>query len=98
MTAAHSDPEYIRNARTIRNLTKQQHAAGNPVMCIGCGRAITPDQRFDVGHIIDHHLGGSHDLSNLGPQHRRENRSAGGRVGATITNGGSRKSRRLPTW
>lgn len=98
MTSAHSDPLYLKNARIVRRITQQQLDAGNPVACVGCGRPITPDQRFDVGHIIDHHLGGTHELHNLGPQHRRENRAAGGRVGATITNGGSRKSRRLPQW
>ncbi|MGO8609797.1 hypothetical protein ACC848_43355, partial [Rhizobium johnstonii] len=65
------------------------------------GREIQPGQRFDVGHRIDGSRGGTHDLDNLGPEHRRENRSAGGRLGAHKTNttrGVSRTTKGLPTW
>ena len=98
MTAHHKDPEFVRNARIIRTATNQKLKAGVPVQCIGCGRQITPDQRFDVGHRVDASRGGTHQLSNLGPQHRRENRSAGGRIGALRTNTQSRRARGLPSW
>lgn len=101
MSVLHSDPQYQRNARIIRAATNAAHARGEAVPCIGCGRDIQPGQRFDVGHRIDAARGGGHDLDNLGPQHRRENRRAGGRLGATRTNntrGTSRQSRGLPTW
>lgn len=98
MTAAHKDPTYVRNARIIRAATTQRLSNGIAVQCIGCGRPITPDQRFDVGHRIDSARGGTHDLDNLGPQHRRENRSAGGRIGALRKHTHSRRARGLPTW
>lgn len=101
MTSAHQDPEYQRNARTIRRHVNADLKAGRPVWCIGCGRDIQPGQRYDVGHIIDASRGGSNHLSNLGPQHRRENRRAGGRLGAQKTNnarGTSRTSKGLPSW
>lgn len=101
MTSAHQDPEYQKNARIVRAATNADLKAGRPVWCIGCGREIQPGQRFDIGHRIDASRGGTHALENLGPQHRRENRSAGGRLGAQKTNtkrGVSRKQKGLPTW
>ncbi|MCC2032189.1 DNA/RNA non-specific endonuclease [Microbacterium allomyrinae] len=98
MTSHHKHPTYVRNARIIRTATNQRLKSGIAVQCIGCGGPITPEQRFDVGHRIDASRGGSHDLDNLGPQHRRENRSAGGRIGALHTNAQSRRARGLPTW
>lgn len=101
MSQAHRDPLYMRNARIIRAATNAAHRRGDSVLCIGCGRDIQPGQRFDVGHRIDASRGGSHDLENLGPQHRGENRSAGGKLGALKTNnqrGTSRKAKGLPSW
>lgn len=101
MTSAHRDPLYARNARIVRTQTNAALARGESVACIGCGRGIQPGQRFDVGHRIDASRGGSNELDNLGPQHRRENRSAGGRLGAAArhkTRGTSRKKEGLPTW
>lgn len=86
MTAHHHDAEYARNARAVRARVRADHRAGRPVWCIGCGREVQPTQRFDVGHIIDAARGGSNQLSNLGPQHRGENRRAGGKLGAQMTN------------
>ncbi|WP_341999380.1 hypothetical protein MRBLWH7_000793 [Microbacterium sp. LWH7-1.2] len=98
MTAHHRDPLYMRNARIIRKQVNAEHNAGRSVTCHKCGREIQPGQRYDVGHRIDASRGGTHDLTNLGPEHRRENRAAGGRLGALITNTTSRTSRGLPTW
>lgn len=98
MTNLHRHPTYVTNARLIRKQVDALHRQGHSVPCIGCGRPIQPGQRYDVGHRIDASRGGSHDLTNLGPQHRRENRSAGGRIGATKTNTQSRQARGLPTW
>ena len=101
MSGAHRDPLYARNARIVRASVNAAHKRGESVACIGCGREVQPGQRFDVGHIIDASRGGSNALDNLGAQHRRENRSAGGRLGAHAVNtqrGTSRKARGLPTW
>lgn len=86
MTALHSDPLYQRNARIIRSQVRAAHKREEPVPCVGCGRPIYPGMTYDVGHRIDASRGGSHALSNLGPQHRSENRRAGGRLGAQKTN------------
>lgn len=101
MTAHHRSPTYQANARIIRKATNAAHQRGEPVPCIGCGWDIQPGQAFDIGHRIDASRGGPDTLDNLGPQHRRENRSAGGRLGAKRTNdtrGTSRRARGLPTW
>lgn len=98
MTGVHKSKEWMRVSRQVRKIVDAQLAAGNEVRCIGCGWPIMPDQRYDVGHRIDDMDGGSLELSNLGPQHRGENRRAGGRRGAAITNRSSRRARRLPSW
>ncbi len=96
MTARHQSPEYRKNARIIRAQTKRLDVA----MCIRCHGPIfiSEGEPFDVGHIIDGIRGGSNALSNLGPQHRKENRRDGGRLGAETTNRGKRRERRLGTW
>lgn len=86
MSAGHASPEYQRNARVVRAKVRADHKAGRAVWCIGCGREVQPQQRFDVGHRIDAARGGSNALTNLGPQHRGENRRAGGKLGAHMTN------------
>lgn len=98
MSAHHGDPLYLRNAKIVRAQTRAVHTRGEAVPCIGCGREIAPGHPFDVGHIVDAALGGTHDLDNLGPQHRGENRRSGGRLGARITNTRTRAQRGLPTW
>lgn len=98
MTAHHKHPEYVKNARLVRQQTNARLARGDLVRCIRCYRRIEQGQAYDVGHRIDASRGGSHALTNLGPEHRRENRSAGGRLGAAATNTGSRRARRLGKW
>lgn len=98
MTEAHRTPEYFRNSRTVRRITNARLKRGDQVQCIGCGQPIQPEQQYDIGHIRDSYRGGNNTLENLGPQHRKENRSAGGRAGALATNQASRKAKRLPTW
>lgn len=97
MTAAHKTAEYLRNSRIVRKQTNDRLKRGLQVVCGRCGGAIQPGQAYDVGHVVDASRGGSNALSNLHPEHRGENRSAGGRMGAAKTNGASRRARRLPT-
>ena len=97
MTAHHRDPLYMKNSRLVRRTTEARLKRGDQVNCGKCGRPIQPGQRYDVGHRIDASRGGTHQLSNLHPEHRRENRQAGGRIGAAATNQASRRARRLPT-
>lgn len=83
MTRKHADPLYKRNARIRRAQVASLRRQGEDVWCGRCGRAIHPEQRFDVGHI-DEHAG--HALDNLRIEHVRCNRRHGGQLGATITN------------
>lgn len=98
MSEVHRDPVYVRNSRTVRRILTKEIAEGGYVRCVNCGRPVHEGQRWDVGHIVAPRRGGTHDLENLGAAHRRCNRSDGGREGAAITNRGSRRARRLPSW
>lgn len=89
MTTKHHHPLYQRNARLRRAQVRDTWRTGGEVICRRCGHPIHPEQRFDVGHIDDD---APPILANLGIEHSRCNRSAGGRKGATITN----KLRSLP--
>lgn len=90
MSAKHSDPEYMRNAKIIRGRVRAAHRRDEPVQCWRCRRAIVPGQPWDVGHR-DGATG--HSLAELAPEHRHAtaycegNRANGGRKGAAITNG-----------
>ena len=62
-----------------------------PVPCAKCGRPVLhdPSKRaggWNVGHQIDRWMGGPDELSNTWPEHAHCNMSAGGRVGAAMTN------------
>lgn len=87
MSAKHSDPEYRKNARIIRQQVDRRRKVGDDVHCWRCGRPITEQQTYDVGHI-DPSAG--HALENLAPEHRYKsgkcqgNRAAGGRMGRAI--------------
>ena len=83
MSAKHSDPLYLANARIVRAQVKRAWRFGEDVDCWRCGRIIQPAAKFDVGHL-DADAG--HALDNLMPEHVRCNRSNGGRMGAAITN------------
>ena len=45
-----------------------------------------PDMNWHVGHVVDRWMGGPDDISNTWPEHARCNMSAGGKIGAQITN------------
>lgn len=61
-------------------------AAGS-LPCWRCGKALTVHSRWTVGHLRDRVSGGSvTDRSNQWPECARCNYSAGGKVGAAITN------------
>lgn len=81
MTAKHQNPEYRKNAAIVRARTKRAHQRGTEVDCWRCGWPIDPEQAFDVGHL---NPDAGHTLDNLAPEHRHENRRAGGKTGAAI--------------
>lgn len=66
---------------------RAQWAPRLPLPCRRCGRPVTPEQPWTVGHIIDRAMGGNEtDPSNQWPEHPGCNYSAGGKVGAAMTN------------
>ncbi len=83
MTSKHTTAEWQRTARLIRAQVKRAWATGQEVLCWRCGRPIHEDEPFDVGHLDPF---GGEAPDNAAPEHRTENRRAGGRMGARITN------------
>lgn len=71
-------PHPARHNRTwirLRAAHAQLVAAGN-VDCWRCGRRIHPGERWELGHLTDHALGGAdYDAA---PEHFTCNREAGG--------------------
>jgi hypothetical protein len=82
MSAIHRTKEWAALSRLVRARTFL------PAVCVGCGGIIQPGEPFDIGHILDAALYPDQALNaaNVGPQHRGENRRAGGRQGARIVN------------
>lgn len=78
------------DSRRAREHCRQLLKAG-PVACQRCGNPITaedPESSWHAGHLEDHATGGNDkDMQNFQPEHTRCNTSAGGRLGAAITNG-----------
>lgn len=58
-----------------------------PAQCTRCPGVVTDEMEWHADHIQDRHGGGGNEPSNLGPCHAKCNTSAGGKIGAAITNG-----------
>ena len=58
-----------------------------PAPCTRCGRIVTADMEWHADHILEDTFGGKADAGNLGPAHAKCNTSAGGKIGARMTNG-----------
>ena len=80
-------------------------AAMLPAPCHRCGELITaedPPASWHAGHIEDRAQGGADASSNYAPEHAACNMSAGGKLGAAMTN--SRRAKpavdreRVPQW
>lgn len=101
MSAKHSDPEYRKNARIIRQQVAKTRRTGGDVNCWRCGNPIDDEQTFDVGHID---AGGGHSIENLAPEHRyrsgrcQGNRAAGGRLGRSMQTSRQAASKGLLKW
>lgn len=83
MTAKHADPQWVKTVRILRAQVRAAWARGEEVYCRRCGGEIRPNTLFDAGHIDAH---GEPTIDNAAPEHRKCNRSHGGKVGAAITN------------
>lgn len=64
-----------------------------PARCLDCPHAVLPEHRWQLGHIIPAADGGQTVMGNVGPSHswcpackRACNQSAGGKLGAAVTN------------
>lgn len=61
-----------------------------PTGCWRCGRLITaetPEDQWHAGHLEDRGQGGQDSAANYAPECSGCNTSAGGKLGAAITNG-----------
>ena len=58
-----------------------------PAPCTRCGEPVTEDMEWHADHVQEAAFGGEDRASNYGPAHARCNTSAGGRIGAAMTNG-----------
>lgn len=83
MSAKHATPQWRRTCRIVRAQVALAHRRGEDVHCWRCGHLIEEGQRYDVGHLNPN---GGEGLDNAAPEHRHENRSHGGRMGARLTN------------
>lgn len=78
----HDDPVYLRNRRTLK-----RDARNRDTPCARCGQGIDWSAHwlnpfaFTAGHIVAMVYGGSHDLSNLQPEHRMCNLRDGSAIG-----------------
>jgi hypothetical protein len=76
-----------------------------PLPCVNCPHPVMPTDRWQVGHIKDAALGGRPTIANAGPVHefcerckKRCNQSAGGKLGASITNGKRQAAKDIRQW
>lgn len=80
-------PKWGGNASVKARAQCRAMLKAGPVPCAKCGVEITaqtPESEWDAGHLTDRVTGmGGHQTA---PEHKRCNRSAGGKIGAAITN------------
>jgi hypothetical protein len=108
MTSHHAAIGWTRFTRTARPALQAMLESSGGLPCVnGCGRLVLPtDPRssWHVGHVpgFDAHQRRTPTMSEVGPAHARCNLSAGGRVGAAVTNSRRKHDReqteRRRTW
>jgi hypothetical protein len=92
--------------RRVTYVQRPRIAASLPAPCVECRRPVLDSQRWHVGHIVSvaiaTRMGWSreqiNDPANLGPAHSQCKLKAGGRLGASISNAGTRRKARLLPW
>jgi hypothetical protein len=108
VSAHHRTAEWARTTRANR----PRIAATLPARCIDCGRMITADQKWQVGHRVPAAVGKAMGWSsaeinapeNLGPSHTKGpgqkacNQIAGGRLGSRVATTHRRAAQRMPQW
>ncbi|WP_369010595.1 HNH endonuclease [Curtobacterium poinsettiae] len=83
--------------RSVSKKRRAEFKALLPLPCGFCGRAIGPNDPFDLDHISGVQSG-DHSRGNLRVAHPRCNRADGGRKGRARQSRASRDTRRLPDW
>ena len=58
-----------------------------PAPCNRCGDLVTDEMEWHADHVMERGQGGTDSPDNYLPAHAHCNTSAGGRIGAAITNG-----------
>jgi hypothetical protein len=84
---------YGPDHRRLRKQLVQAVEAGELVLCVRCGDPILPGTKVDLGHVD-----GSGKTLYSGLEHASCNRSAGGRLGNAIKNGGEPRPRASRDW
>ena len=87
----HHRPQQHQLAKRRHTLTPLVQSGG--AVCHECGKPIVPGQAWDTGHRTPASQGGQASSINTGAVHRTCNRSAGGRMGAAVTNQARRRTR-----
>lgn len=99
MSRHHDSAKWAATSAKLRARYKPQVDSGNAV-CGRCRRPIHPGEPWDVGHVVD--LSSGQPSQGYRTEHRRCNRSAGGKLGAAKTNHTKtterREDKRLGEW
>lgn len=76
-----------------------------PRRCLNCPHLVTPDQKWQVGHVRPASKGGKASAANTGPTHaycpacgHRCNQVDGGRLGAAVTNSRRQARKDIRPW
>lgn len=95
MTTLHRSARWARFTRMARPIIE----AALPLPCVDCPGMVMPGQAWDVGHRRAHALDPTQPLTleGVGPSHRRCNRSAGGKLGASRRAGSRGADLKLPS-
>jgi hypothetical protein len=100
VTSHHAAAKWSTQSPKLRAIIKPQL----PLPCRRCGRPVDDSMKWHVGHIHDLALDPEQlvTIADVGPEHQRCSTSAGGKLGAAITNQRRGKAkptdRRMPSW
>lgn len=94
MSAHHKTSAYLAFSKKARARIRKTL----PAACIRCGHEVTDEMAWHVGHRVDVALGGTDTYENVGPEHKRCNERAGGKLGARMTNTKRKIRKELPRW
>ncbi|WP_344752095.1 HNH endonuclease [Gryllotalpicola koreensis] len=87
-----------QNWTSFNEKRRAELAAQLPLPCVNCGRPVTKEDRWHVGHKRDAALGGKATRANTGAAHTLCNLRAGGKLGARMTNGRRRPATDIREW